>query len=299
MIWSLVETVQQAAEHAAKATAPAEATGGTEHHVPIVAEWVNHTFGPTVYQIQEAVLPTIYGWFGAEWHGDPEMPIPTHMVFFLMAVLICVVVLPLVRGKLSVENPSSRQQFFELLFGGLRSLMKENIGPHYLRYFPVIGTFAVLIGVCNLMGLIPLMEAPTANYNIPFTLAVMSFLYYNYVGIKENGLFGYLRHFAGPVLAIAVLFFPIEIISNLARIVSLSMRLLWNIFGDETLARAFASIFAWGVPVILLPLGLVVAIVQAFIFTILSIIYISEVSHHEELHESITREERVEAPAEA
>jgi F-type H+-transporting ATPase subunit a len=160
--------------------------------------------------------------------------------------------------------------------------------------------FAVLIGVCNLMGLIPFLEAPTANYNIPIALAVMSFLYYNYVGIKENGLFGYLKHFAGPSAAMAVLFFPVEIISNTARIVSLSMRLLWNIFGDETLAGAFMEIFRWGLPIILMPLALFVAVMQAFIFTMLSILYISEVTHHHEAHEvSLTREERPSLPAEA
>jgi F-type H+-transporting ATPase subunit a len=291
MILSLFETVQQAAEHG-------EAASDAGHQVPAIAEWVNHVFGPAVYRIQEAIMPTFYGWFGAEWHGDPEMPIPVHMVMFFIAVIISTLILWLVRGKLSVENPSHRQQFFELLFGGLRNLMRENIGPHGMKYFPVIGTFAVLIGVSNLMGLIPGLIAPTANYNIPIALALMSFLYYNYVGIKENGLFGYLKHFAGPSAAIAVLFFPVEIISNLARIVSLSMRLLWNIFGDETLAGAFQQIFAWALPIILMPLGLFVALMQAFIFTMLSIIYISEVTHHEELHESISPEGRMEVPVE-
>jgi F-type H+-transporting ATPase subunit a len=289
MIWSLIETAQQTGEHG-------ESAGGG-HHVPAIAEWVNHTLGPTVYEIQTAIMPTVYGWFGAEWPGDPEMPIPVHMVMFFIAVFITTVVLWLVRGKLSVENPSHRQQFFELLISGLRNLVHDNIGPHGMKYFPVIATFAVLIAVCNLLGLIPGLIAPTANYNIPIALALLSFLYYNYVGIKENGLFKYLKHFAGPSAAIAIIFFPVEIISNCARIVSLSMRLLWNIFGDETLAGVFTQIFAWGLPAVLMPLGLFVALMQAFIFTMLSIIYISEVTHHEEAHESISPEAHVEVPA--
>ncbi len=255
---------------------------GTAHHVPALVEWVNHVLGPTVYRWQQALMPKLYGLFGAEWHGDPTMPIPTHLVMFFIAVLLSTVGLRLLLGRLSLENPSPRQQVFELLFSGLRNLMRENIGPHGSKYFPIIGTFAVVIGVCNLMGLIPGLVAPTANYNVPLALALMSFLYYNYVGLRENGPIEYLRHFAGPVLAIAPLFFPVEIVSNSARIISLSMRLFWNIFGDETLASVFSQIVAWGVPVLLMPLGLFVALMQTFIFVMLSIIYIGEVTHHAE-----------------
>ncbi|RMG52001.1 MAG: ATP synthase F0 subunit A [Acidobacteria bacterium] len=286
MMWPLMNVISLISEEVP------EGGQAAEHHVPIIVEWVNHLLGPAVYRIQEAIMPTVYGWFGAEWHGHPEMPIPTHMVMFFIAVIISTVGLRWMIGELSIENPSNRQQFFEVIFEGVRNLMRENIGPHYMRYFPVIGLFTVLIGVSNLMGMIPFLRAPTANYNIPFALAVLSFLYYNYVGIKENGLLGHLRHFAGPVLFVAVIFFPIEIVSNLARILSLSMRLFWNIFGDDISVEAFAQIMQYGFPMILLPLRAIVAVMQTFIFMYLSIIYISEVTHHEEKHEvSITTEQ--------
>ncbi len=272
MLLSLLQEAHSAASGTAEAA-------GTGEHVPVIVEWTNHVFGPAVYKLQQIIMPQLAHLWGGEWHGDPEMPIPTHMVMFFIAVLISTVLLYLIRGKLSVENPSTRQQSLEVIISGVRSLILENIGPHGMKYFPMIATFAVFIGVCNLMGLIPGLIAPTTNFNVPLGLALLSFVYYNYVGIRENGLFGYLRHFAGPSLAIAVLFFPVEIVSNLARIVSLSMRLLWNIYGDETLAKAFGQIFAWGLPVLLLPLGLFVALMQSFIFTLLSIIYISEVTH--------------------
>ncbi|MFQ5674649.1 MAG: F0F1 ATP synthase subunit A, partial [bacterium] len=204
MMWSVVNLAPGAIEEAVERGQ--QAAG---HHVPVIAEWVNHLFGSIVYSIQQAIMPTFYGWFGAGWQGNPEMPIPTHVVMFFIALFISTIILRWVMGRLSVENPSGRQQIFELMFEGLHSLMKENIGPHYMRYFPVIGMLAVLIGVCNLMGLIPFLEAPTANFNVPLALAVLSFLYYNYVGIRENGPLGHLRHFAGPVAAIAIVFFPI------------------------------------------------------------------------------------------
>ncbi len=264
--------------HAAAAQAEAHSSG---EHIPWIAGQVNHFFGPTVYKLQQIVMPQLVGLWGGEWHGNVEMPIPVHMVMLFIAVLISTLALYFIRGELSVENPRAGQQFLEIIVSGLRSLIHENIGPHGMKYFPMIGTFAVFIAVCNLMGLIPGLIAPTTNFNIPLGLALLSFIYYNYIGIRENGLFGYLRHFAGPSMAMAVLFFPVEIMSNLARIVSLSMRLLWNMFGDETLAGAFGQIFSWGLPVLLMPLGLFVALMQAFVFTMLSIIYISEVTHHE------------------
>ncbi|MBI4467709.1 MAG: F0F1 ATP synthase subunit A [Acidobacteria bacterium] len=278
MLLNLIEESRPAAGHS-------EAAASSGHHVPWIAEQVNHLFGPAVYKLQEAIMPSLTGLWGGRWHGDPEMPIPVHIVMLLIAVFISTVVLYLIRGKLSVENPGTGQQALELIIGGVRGLVRDNIGPHGMKYFPMIGTFAVFIGVSNLMGLIPGLIAPTTNFNVPLGLAMLSFVYYNYIGIRENGLFGYLKHFAGPSLAMAALFFPVEIISNLARIISLSMRLLWNMFGDETLVGAFGQIFAWGLPVILMPLGLFVALMQAFIFTMLSILYIAEVSHHHESHE--------------
>jgi len=125
MIWSLINLAPQAAEHAAEQS---ETTAAGEH-IPILVEWVNNLLGPTVYRIQQVIMPTFYSWFGAEWQGDPEMPIPKHMVMFFIAVFISTVILYWLRGKLSVEKPTNRQQSFEILIEGLRSLIKENIGP--------------------------------------------------------------------------------------------------------------------------------------------------------------------------
>jgi F-type H+-transporting ATPase subunit a len=142
----------------------------------------------------------------------------------------------------------------------------------------------VLILLSNLWGFLPDMTAPTASLNTTLALAVTSFLYYNYIGIRENGLLGHLKHFGGPIWWMAPLMFPIEIITNLARILSLSMRLFGNIYGEEQASGAIAAMVNWIVPVLMMPLGLLTCVLQAFIFMLLSMIYIGEVTHHTEDH---------------
>ena len=124
----------------------------------------------------------------------------------------------------------------------VRSMIEDIIGPHGLKYFPVVMTFAVLILVSNLMGLFPLFMSPTAATSVTFALGLSSFLYYNYIGIKENGLFGHLKHLAGPIWWIAPLIFPIELISNFIRPFSLGIRLFGNLFADE---KVLETVAAW------------------------------------------------------
>jgi F-type H+-transporting ATPase subunit a len=143
------------------------------------------------------------------------------------------------------------------------------------------------------------MVAPTANFNVTLALAITSFLYYNYVGIRENGLLGHLKHFGGPVpsFLIMVILFPIEIISNLARIMSLSVRLFGNIFGEEQLSTAVSSIMQWVLPALLMPLGLLTSVLQTFIFILLSMVYLGEVSQHSEEHHGGTAHDQAVATA--
>ena len=116
-------------------------------------------------------------------------------------------------------------------------MIEDIIGPHGMKYFPVVMTFAVLILVSNLMGLFPLFMSPTAAVSVTFALGITSFVYYNYIGIKENGLFGHLKHWAGPIWWIAPLIFIIEGISNFIRPFSLGIRLFGNMFADEQVVQ--------------------------------------------------------------
>jgi F-type H+-transporting ATPase subunit a len=287
----LQEHGQQAAEHGPKA--------GHAAHVPIIVEKLNHWIGEPVFEIQKAIMPPIYKAlkiFGPHWPGENKtfqeyldagyLPIPTHVVMFLFVVLISVVVLTILRGKLSVESPNTKQQTFEVGVEAIRGLLSDLIGPGGMKHFPVVATFGLLILLSNLTGMLPDMVAPTANFNVTLALAITSFLYYNYVGIRENGLFGHIKHFGGPVPSIAIMLFlfPIEIISNLARILSLSMRLFGNIYGEEQVSGVISSLMQWIVPALLMPLALLTSVLQTFIFIVLSMIYLGEVSSHSEDH---------------
>jgi F-type H+-transporting ATPase subunit a len=303
MLSNLQEHAQkESAEAAGVVQHGAEAAGGAAghgEHIPIIVQKLNEWLGPAVFELQSKIMPPIYKvfgfMFGEHWPGEGKtfeqyyyveghLPIPTHVVMFLFVVFLSVGVLTFLRRKLSTESPTTRQQTFEVGVEAIRNLLRDLVGPGGMKHFPVVATFAVLILLSNLTGFLPDMVAPTANFNTTLALAITSFCYYNYIGIRENGLIGHLKHFMGPIWWIAWLMFPIEIVSNLARILSLSMRLFGNMFGEEQVSGAISSMVQWIVPVLIMPLGLLTALLQTFIFIVLSMVYLGEVSHHTEEH---------------
>ena len=217
-----------------------------------------------------------------------ENAIPWYTIMFVIACLLTVFIVWLLKGKLSEDDPAEGQLTLEAGYLAIKNMITGIIGEHGYRHLPVVATFAVLILVSNLMGQFPLFMSPTASVNVTYALGIASFVYYNYVGISENGLFGHIRHFAGPklpalMLPITILIFFIELISNSIRPFTLGVRLFANLFSDEqvfvqitNLAPPFTQIL---IPLALTLLGVFVAFVQAFVFTLLSMIYISEVSH--------------------
>jgi F-type H+-transporting ATPase subunit a len=277
------ETAAAAAEHGEKAEKAAA------HHVPWIVEKVNDLIGGPIHQMQlkytkpywDRLLGTDAGTVIGEY--TPQNAVPWYTVMFIIACILSLVIIWLLRRKLSEDEPSGGQQTLEVGVLAVRNLLSDVVGPHGLKYFPVVATFGVLILVSNLMGFIPGMLPPTSSTSVTFALGISSFIYYNYIGIKENGFFGHLRHFAGPVLAIAPLLFLIELISNFIRPLSLGIRLFGNMFADEKVAENIANLAPgktyWIVPVLIMPLGLFVAFIQTFIFMFLSMVYISEVSH--------------------
>jgi len=292
------------------------AAAGTEQaeqsaeHTPIIVEFVNHYFGEWAYRFEMNYTHPLWVKFFARFGTTPEAvfgpytpenAIPWYTVMFVIACILSVVIIWILKGQLSEEEPGPGQQTLELGVLAVRGMLEDIIGPQGLKYFPVVMTFAVLILVSNLMGLFPLFMSPTAATSVTFALGISSFLYYNYIGIKENGLLGHLKHLAGPVWWISWLIFPIELISNFIRPFSLGIRLFGNMFADEkvssTVAGLYPSITHWVIPVFLMPLGVFVAFIQTFVFVLLSQLYLSEVSHgpHEEHAEHAEHAHAIEA----
>lgn len=261
-------------------------------HAPIIVRLVNQYFGEWAYNFEMKYTYPKWKVFFARFGTTPdavfgaytpENAIPWYTVMFVIACILSLILIWIFKGKLSEDEPGHGQQTLEVGVLAVRSMLEDIVGPHGLQYFPVVMTFAVLILVSNLMGMFPLFMSPTSATSVTFALGISSFVYYNYIGVKENGLFNHLKHFAGPVWWIAWLIFPIEIISNLIRPFSLGIRLFGNMFADEkvmdSIAHLAPGITYWGVPVFLMPLSLFVAFIQTFVFVLLSQLYLSEVSH--------------------
>ena len=278
------------------------AANGAEHaeeveQAPIIVQFVNHYFGEWAYRFEMTYTYPRWTKFFAKFGTtpeavfgpySPETAIPWYTVMFVIACILSVVIIWILKGKLSESEPGHGQQTLEVSVLAVRSMIEDIIGPHGLKYFPVVMTFAVLILVSNLMGLFPLFMSPTSATSVTFALGLASFLYYNYIGIAENGLFGHLKHLAGPIWWIAPLIFPIELISNLIRPFSLGIRLFGNLFADEKVLETLAGLHpwqSWFAPILLMPLSVFVALIQTFVFILLSQLYISEVSHAPHHHE--------------
>lgn len=209
-----------------------------------------------------------------------HVKVPDYFVMLGFIMLATLVFFFLATRKLSVEKPGVLQQILELSTESVGKFLDEIIGHDGRKYMPIIGTFAVLILISNLSGMIPGLMPPTGNIIVTLSLALCSFFAYNFYGIKANG-FGYIKHFLGPILPMAVLFFPIEIVSHLARIMSLSIRLFGNIFGDHQVSGVFIHLVPFVVPVPFILLGIFVSFVQTLVFILLSMIYISQAVEHE------------------
>jgi F-type H+-transporting ATPase subunit a len=208
----------------------------------------------------------------AETTGIHE--VPDHVVMaFLVLALIAAIFIPLSR-KLSVEAPGKVQQLLEMVVLGLKNLMEDVVGHGASRRFmPMIGALAVFIFTCNIFGLFFFLQPPTQTTNTTFALSITAWLYYHLVGIRKQGL-GYFKHLLGPIPALFILFIPLEIISHLARAVSLGLRLFGNIFGEHTVASVFFMI-PFIVPFPMMALGIFGATLQTFIFCMLTLVYIA------------------------
>ena len=172
--------------------------------------------------------------------------------------------------------PTGAQNVMETFVDGIVKMGTDTMGEQNARtYMPLIASLAIVIFVSNMMGVIPGFEAPTSNINFTLSLALIVFVYYNYVGIKKNGFITYFKHFMGPMPILAPLMFPIEIISHLSRIVSLSFRLFGSIRGDDMFLMVLLMLVPWLLPLPGFFLLTAFGFLQAFIFSILTYVYIA------------------------
>jgi len=172
---------------------------------------------------------------------------------------------------------------FELLVEGIGSLSEQVIGHGSKVYVPTLCTFFIFILTSNLLGLVPGFIPPTSDFDITLALGICSFLIFNYYGLKVNGM-DYIKHLMGPILALAPLIFLLELIGVLVRPVSLALRLFGNMSGDHLVLDIFIDLTYLFVPVIFYMLGTLVSVIQAFVFTLLSMIYIGLSVAHDEGH---------------
>jgi len=218
----------------------------------------------------------LYGPVNALWHRlGGHAAIPDHLVMSLFVVSLLLVIFIPVGLSLREENPSRFQVFIEQLVGGLRGMVEAQVGHGAGdRYLALIGAFTLFIFTSNVMGLFFFLNPPTANVNVTFGLAGISFVLYNAIGIKKHGV-SYIKHFLGPIWWLTPLFFVIELISHAARWLSLGLRLFGNMTGEHMVSGVFNKLVPLLAPLPIMALGLFAAVIQTFIFIMLTTVYIA------------------------
>ena len=263
-----------------------------------LAHFVNHLLGPVAMALLNAlhVQPK-----------NPELPIPEHVVMAMVVLILGTILALVLRSRLSVEKPGAMQQVCETLLTnplgfGIKDLLEENVHHGAGLLIPFVGTISVFVLLGNLMGAFPnsFLKAPTGDPTVPLACACLTFLFFNWQGIRRHGFGHYLLTFAGSPKDIgswilAILLFPVEIVSTTARILSLTVRLWANMFASDLIYAIFLSLLAGGatfgwskspvlgvvlaifpatIPVAFIGLHIFVSVIQAYVFTVLPSVYL-------------------------
>ena len=199
----------------------------------------------------------------------------------IVVAAIIIVLFALLRPRLSSDRPGKLQHTFELVYDFLREQSDEQVGHDGHKYVAYFGTIFIFILFSNLIGVIPGMEAPTMVPSVPAGCAIATFFYYNIVGVQANGIVKYLAHFAGPMPLLAPLMIPIELVSHLARPLSLTIRLFANMYAGEQVTMVFLKLTFLFVPAIFMGLHVFVSFLQAYIFMLLTMMYVAGAVSHE------------------
>jgi F-type H+-transporting ATPase subunit a len=232
---------------------------------------LNKYFGNLATQVLHALHVQPY---------NPQAPITQTFAMEILVFGLLLIFFVLVRISLNVESPGTIQQVAEMIHGFVSGQADSIIG-HGSQQFVMFTTVVLLfVLLSNLLGMVPGLLAPTSKATVPLALALVCWFYYHYYGIREHG-FGYIKQFLGPLWWISWMMFPIEIISHLARILSLTVRLYANMFAGEMVTLVFFSLVPVAIPVLFMSLHLGVALIQAYIFMLLTMIYVSQAVAHD------------------
>ncbi|MDF1884256.1 F0F1 ATP synthase subunit A [Sulfurimonas sp. SAG-AH-194-C21] len=215
-------------------------------------------------------MPELFTFFGLFTHDKTFIYI-THM---LLSAGIALLLVRVAMSNLQLV-PKGTQNLMEAYIGGVLQMGADVMGREPARrYLPLVATIGLFVGIANLIGVIPGFEAPTSFLEMPLTLALVVFVYYNFEGIRRQGVVKYFKHFLGPVWWLYWLMFPIEIVSHFSRLVSLSFRLFGNVKGDDMFLMVILMLAPWILPMIPFALLTFMAFLQAFIFMMLTYVYL-------------------------
>jgi F-type H+-transporting ATPase subunit a len=237
--------------------------------------WITRLFNEALAGPATAILNAI-----GSPAKDPAHPWVDWLTCEIVVVLFIVVLFGLLRARLSVDRPGKLQHVMEVVYEFVHASGEEIVGHGSERFLPFFGTLFLFILFMNLFALIPGIEAPTQFPNVPLGLAVVTFLFYHAAGLKANGA-GYIKRFLGPMILLAPLMLPIEIISHSARPLSLTVRLYANMFAGEQVYLTFLTLTKAILPVIFIGLHTFVGFLQAYIFMLLAMVYVGGAVSHE------------------
>ncbi|MDQ6700731.1 MAG: F0F1 ATP synthase subunit A [Acidobacteriota bacterium] len=238
--------------------------------------WLTRLFNEHLAGMGNALLGLVH--VHAE---DPARPWANYITMQLVVALLIVVLFAVLKSGLSVDRPGKLQHLAEIMYQFLHGEAHDNVGHEGHRYLSLFGTLFIFILFANLIGIIPGFESPTQVPYVPAGLAMIAFLYYNWMGIRANGFGKYAAHFVGPIWWMAPLMIPIEIISHLARPMSLTIRLFANMYAGEQVTLVFLSLTYLIAPAIFMGLHVFVSFLQAYIFALLTMMYVGGAVAHE------------------
>ncbi len=241
------------------------------HEQSLITDTLNKYFGNLATQVLHAVHVQPY---------NPQAPITETFAMEILVLGLLLIFFVLVRISLNVENPGPIQQIAELLHGFVSGQADSIIGPGSQRYVMFTTCVLMFVLLSNLLGMVPGLLAPTSVATVPLGVALLCFFYYHFYGVRSNGL-GYFKQFVGPIWWISWMMLPIELISHLARVLSLTVRLYANMFAGEMVTLVFFSLIPIGIPIVFMGLHLGVALIQAYIFMLLTMIYVSQAVAHD------------------